>query len=190
VTAEQLDLARVEVGDTRPEEVRDAIAVVARAMSTSPMSRAVIRGDDERRSRYLTMFFTRLYAVARHQRPLVASDRVEAGEEHGQVARAALIVAADHRARHRARAHRPRDHRDCIPYLLGAGVADLDAGEVELLGGHTTDSTNERTTRARRVSPPVRVCSTAERREDWSALMMRPIPFAPTPSLAEAERWQ
>ncbi len=71
-TDEQFELARVEVGDTRPEEVPDAIAVVARAMSTSPMSRVVIRGDDERRFRYLTMFFTRLYKVARHQRPLVA----------------------------------------------------------------------------------------------------------------------
>lgn len=71
-TAEQLDLARVEVGETRPQEVPAAIAVVARAMSTSPMSRAVIDGDDARRVRYLTMFFTRLYALARHQRPLVA----------------------------------------------------------------------------------------------------------------------
>jgi GNAT superfamily N-acetyltransferase len=67
-----LDLARVEVGDTRPDEVPAAIAVVARAMSTSPMSTAVIRGDQAKRVRYLTMFFTRLYRVARNQRPLVA----------------------------------------------------------------------------------------------------------------------
>lgn len=68
----ELDLTRVDVGDTRPEEVPAAIAVVARAMSTSPMSTAVIRGDQAKRVRYLTMFFTRLYRVARDQRPLVA----------------------------------------------------------------------------------------------------------------------
>lgn len=70
--SDSFDLARVEVGDTRPDEVPAAIAVVARAMSTSPMSTAVIRGDEAKRVRYLTMFFIRLYAVARHQRPLVA----------------------------------------------------------------------------------------------------------------------
>jgi len=37
VAAEQFELARVEVGDTRPQEVSEAVAVVARAMSTSPM---------------------------------------------------------------------------------------------------------------------------------------------------------
>lgn len=70
--ARDLDLSRVEVGDTRPDEVPQAIAVVARAMSTSPMSTAVIHGDEARRVRYLTLFFTRLYKSARHQRPLVA----------------------------------------------------------------------------------------------------------------------
>jgi GNAT superfamily N-acetyltransferase len=70
--AERLDLARVEVGDTRPEEIADAIAVVARAMSTSPISQAVIGPDPERCDRQLRRFFRRLYAVARHQRPLVA----------------------------------------------------------------------------------------------------------------------
>ena len=70
--SDSFDLARVEVGDTRPDEVPAAIAVVARAMSTSPMSTAVIRGDRAKRVRYLTMFFTRLYRVARNQRPLVA----------------------------------------------------------------------------------------------------------------------
>jgi ribosomal protein S18 acetylase RimI-like enzyme len=66
------DITRVEVGETRPEERAAAIAVVARAMSTSPMPRAVIGGDTERRHRHLSRFFTRLYEVARHQRPLVA----------------------------------------------------------------------------------------------------------------------
>ena len=66
------DLARVEVGDTRPEERAEAVAVVARAMSTSPMSRAVIGPDADRCHRHLVRFFGRLYQVARHQRPLVA----------------------------------------------------------------------------------------------------------------------
>jgi ribosomal protein S18 acetylase RimI-like enzyme len=70
--AAELDLAAVEVGDTRPHEVADAVAVVARAMSTSPMPRAVIGPDPERCFRHLSRFFTRLYAVAREQRPLVA----------------------------------------------------------------------------------------------------------------------
>lgn len=67
-----IDLAAVEVGDARPEEVGEAIAVVARAMSTSPMPRAVIGPDPARCRRHLSRFFTRLYQVARHQRPLVA----------------------------------------------------------------------------------------------------------------------
>jgi GNAT superfamily N-acetyltransferase len=67
-----LDLARVEVGDLRPDERQAAIGVVARAMCTSPMAIAVIRGDRERRRRLLERFFGRLYRVAHEQRPLVA----------------------------------------------------------------------------------------------------------------------
>jgi len=63
---------RIEVGDTRPEEIPAAIDVVARAMSTSPMPRAVIGPDRQECHRHLTRFFTRLYSVADHQRPLVA----------------------------------------------------------------------------------------------------------------------
>jgi ribosomal protein S18 acetylase RimI-like enzyme len=66
------DLARVEVGDMRPGERDAAIAVVARAMSTSPMTRAVIRAEPERCYRQLLRLFTRLYQLARRQRPLVA----------------------------------------------------------------------------------------------------------------------
>lgn len=69
---ESIDLSRIEVGDTRPDEVPAAIDVVARAMSTSPMPQAVIGTDPERCHRYLTRFFRRLYQLARHQRPLVA----------------------------------------------------------------------------------------------------------------------
>jgi ribosomal protein S18 acetylase RimI-like enzyme len=66
------ELSRVEVGDTRPDEVAAAVEVVARAMSTSPMARAVIGPEPERCRRHLTRFFRRLYRVARRQRPLVA----------------------------------------------------------------------------------------------------------------------
>jgi ribosomal protein S18 acetylase RimI-like enzyme len=70
--SERMDLSRVEVGATRPHEIPDAVAVVARAMSTSPMPRAVIGPDPDRCHRHLTRFFTRLYGVAREQRSLVA----------------------------------------------------------------------------------------------------------------------
>jgi GNAT superfamily N-acetyltransferase len=68
----ELDITRVEVGETRPEEHAEAIAVVARAMSTSPMARAVIGPDPDLCRRHLTRFFTRFYRLAEHQRPLVA----------------------------------------------------------------------------------------------------------------------
>ncbi len=66
------DIARVEVGGLWPEERADAIAVVARAMSTSPMARAVIGDDPALCHRHLVRFFTRFYRLAEHQRPLVA----------------------------------------------------------------------------------------------------------------------
>ncbi len=56
----------------RPQERDAAVAVVARAMSTSPMTRAVVRAEPERCYPMLVRLFTRLYKVARHQRPLVA----------------------------------------------------------------------------------------------------------------------
>lgn len=67
-----LDLSRVEVGDMRPDERDDAVAVVARAMSTSPMARSVIRAEPKVCRRHLTRMFTRLYKTAHTQRPLVA----------------------------------------------------------------------------------------------------------------------
>jgi GNAT superfamily N-acetyltransferase len=69
---DRVDLSRIEVGDTRPEEVAEAIAVAARAMSTSPMAIAVLGPDQERRRHHLHRFFTRLYKLAANQRPLVA----------------------------------------------------------------------------------------------------------------------
>ena len=66
------DRERIEIGETRPEEIPAAIGVVARAMSTSPMPRAVIGPDPQECRRHLTRFFTRMYALAEHQRPLVA----------------------------------------------------------------------------------------------------------------------
>jgi GNAT superfamily N-acetyltransferase len=66
------ELSRVEVGDMRADERDAAVAVVARAMSTSPMTQAVIRKEPELCRRHLTRMFTRLYKTARGQRPLVA----------------------------------------------------------------------------------------------------------------------
>jgi ribosomal protein S18 acetylase RimI-like enzyme len=67
-----VDLSRVEVGDTRPDEVPAAVEVVARALSANPMARALIGPDAEAHYRHTRRFFGRFYDVARHQRPLVA----------------------------------------------------------------------------------------------------------------------
>jgi ribosomal protein S18 acetylase RimI-like enzyme len=72
VSRPTVDLSRVEVGDTRPEEIAAAVEVVARAMSDSPMAIAVVGPDLDRSYRLLHRFFTLLYRTARHQRPLVA----------------------------------------------------------------------------------------------------------------------
>jgi ribosomal protein S18 acetylase RimI-like enzyme len=69
---ERVDLSRIEVGDTQLHEIADAIAVAARAMSTSPMAVAVLESDQERCRHHLHRFFTRLYKLAANQRPLVA----------------------------------------------------------------------------------------------------------------------
>ena len=45
----RIDPELIEVGDTRPEEVAEAVAVAARAMCTSPMAYAVLGDDHERR---------------------------------------------------------------------------------------------------------------------------------------------
>ena len=70
--SERVDLARIEVGDTRPEESGAAVTVAARAMCRSPMAYAVLGEDHERRYRHTRRFFARLYKLALHQRPLVA----------------------------------------------------------------------------------------------------------------------
>ena len=67
-----VDLERIEVGDTRPDEVAEAVAVASRAMCTSPLTYAVIGDDPGRRYRHTHRWFTRLYRLAAHQRPLVA----------------------------------------------------------------------------------------------------------------------
>jgi GNAT superfamily N-acetyltransferase len=70
---EPVDLSRVEVGDPRPDEIEAAVEVVARAMSDSPMTVAVVGGRDPDRCYQLVhRFFTRQYQLASHQRPLVA----------------------------------------------------------------------------------------------------------------------
>ena len=68
----RIDLSRIEVRDTRPEETADAVAVAARAMCTSPMAYAVLGDDEQRRYRHTHRLFERLYRLAAHQRPLVA----------------------------------------------------------------------------------------------------------------------
>ncbi len=70
--SEPIDLSRVEIADTRPEETAAAVAVAARAMCTSPLVFAVLGPDHERRYRYTHRMFTLLYRLAAHQRPLVA----------------------------------------------------------------------------------------------------------------------
>jgi GNAT superfamily N-acetyltransferase len=66
------DLGAIEVGDTRPDEGDEAVAVAARAMCTSPLSYAVLGADHDRRYRHTHRLFSRLYRLAAHQRPLVA----------------------------------------------------------------------------------------------------------------------
>lgn len=68
----RVDLERIEVGDTRPDEIAEAIRVVARAMCTSPMAYAMLGDDPSRRYRHTHRLFERLYLLAAHQRPLVA----------------------------------------------------------------------------------------------------------------------
>jgi GNAT superfamily N-acetyltransferase len=69
---ERIDISRIEVGDTRPRETAEAVAVAARAMCTSPMAFAVLGENPDRRYRHTHRFFSRLYRLAAHQRPLVA----------------------------------------------------------------------------------------------------------------------
>jgi len=70
--SERADLTRIEVGDTRPEEIGAAVTVAARAMCTSPMAYAVLGDSHDRRYRHTQRFFARMYKLALHQRPLVA----------------------------------------------------------------------------------------------------------------------
>ena len=66
------ELSRVEVGDTRPDEIPAAVEVAGRALSTNPMAHAVIGADPDARYRHTKRFFGRMYQLARNQRPLVA----------------------------------------------------------------------------------------------------------------------
>lgn len=68
----EVDLTKIEIGDTRPDEIEEAIVVVSRAMSTSPLAVAVLGPDQDRCFHHLQRFFTRLYRLAANQRPLVA----------------------------------------------------------------------------------------------------------------------
>jgi GNAT superfamily N-acetyltransferase len=70
--SERIDVSRVEVGDTRPDEIDAAVEVVSRAMADSPMAIAVAGSDLDRSYQLVHRFFGRLYELAEHQRPLVA----------------------------------------------------------------------------------------------------------------------
>jgi ribosomal protein S18 acetylase RimI-like enzyme len=66
-----VDVSRIEVGDMEARESEDAIRVVARAMSTSPLHLAVW-GDPARAERGALKLFAALYQHFPGQRPLVA----------------------------------------------------------------------------------------------------------------------
>jgi GNAT superfamily N-acetyltransferase len=67
-----VDLTRIEVGDTRPDETEAAIDVAARALADGPLTIAVCGEDLEYNFRQLRRFFRLQYRLAPHQRPLVA----------------------------------------------------------------------------------------------------------------------
>jgi ribosomal protein S18 acetylase RimI-like enzyme len=68
----KIDLARIEVGEPRPAEIQDAIAVAARALADSPMTVAVVGPDLDRCYRQIHRFFVLQFRLAPEQRPLVA----------------------------------------------------------------------------------------------------------------------
>jgi GNAT superfamily N-acetyltransferase len=67
-----IDLSRIEVGDTRPDETEAAIDVAARALADGPLTIAVCGENLEYNFRQLRRFFRLQYRLAPHQRPLVA----------------------------------------------------------------------------------------------------------------------
>jgi hypothetical protein len=67
-----IDLGRIEVGDTRPDEIEAAIEVAARALAGGPLAVAVVGDDLQANFRQLRRFFRLQYRLAPHQRPLVA----------------------------------------------------------------------------------------------------------------------
>ena len=70
--ADGFELSRVEIGDTRPDEIADAIAVAARALADGPLTVAVVGPDLDRCYRQLHRFFTLQYRLAPNQMPMVA----------------------------------------------------------------------------------------------------------------------
>jgi GNAT superfamily N-acetyltransferase len=71
-TTDGFELSRVEVGDTRPDEIEDAIAVAARALADGPLTIAVVGPVLDRCYRELHRFFTLQYRLAPNQMPMVA----------------------------------------------------------------------------------------------------------------------
>jgi hypothetical protein len=60
----KIDLARIEVGEPRPAEIQDAIAVAARALADSPMTVAVVGPDLDRCYRQIHRFFVLQFRLA------------------------------------------------------------------------------------------------------------------------------
>ncbi len=73
------ELASIEIGETRPDEVEAAVDVVTRAMSTSPLHLAAW-GEPAGAHRAAAGLFTSLYRHFPGQRPLVA--RMDPGRPH------------------------------------------------------------------------------------------------------------
>ncbi|MFL5869966.1 MAG: GNAT family N-acetyltransferase [Solirubrobacterales bacterium] len=72
MSAERVDLQRIEVGEPRADEIEPAIDVASRALADGPLTVAVIGDDLDLNFRYLRRFFRLQYRLAPHQRPLVA----------------------------------------------------------------------------------------------------------------------
>ena len=66
-----------EIRDLRPDEVPNAVAVLARGMRDNPIHVAAFGDDPDRRRRYLERLFTALFDVMTAQTPICA---VDAGE--------------------------------------------------------------------------------------------------------------
>src|SRR5436853_4407267 len=118
----------VEVRDLLPDEVGDAVGVLARGMRDNPMNIAMLGGDEEQRERLLVRMFTSLFRVATAQAPLVAID----GETIvGAIAVARRVPAnplsSSRSVGFRWRCHSDRDERNARADCYAASVTSTAA---------------------------------------------------------------